>query len=61
MLTMGCEQNFETFDADGDGKLTASEFAAWPHARGDAQALFEARDADGDGILTVSEFCGQWR
>jgi Ca2+-binding EF-hand superfamily protein len=61
MMTMGCEQNFETFDADRDGKLTASELAAWPHARGDAQSLFEARDADGDGTLTVREFCAKWR
>jgi Ca2+-binding EF-hand superfamily protein len=61
MMGMGCERNFETFDADGDGKLTAEEFAAWPHARGDAKSLFEARDSDGDGSLTREEFCSVWR
>jgi Ca2+-binding EF-hand superfamily protein len=60
-LGMGCQRNFDAFDANRDGKLSAEEFAAWPHVRGDAQSLFAARDTDGDGIVTQTEFCSGWR
>jgi Ca2+-binding EF-hand superfamily protein len=52
-----CDSRFDVFDDDGDGQLTAEEFAAVPHARGDARTLFEARDLDGDGRVTRGEFC----
>lgn len=58
---VGCEQSFEAFDADGDGKLTFAEFASWPHFRGEPRDLFDARDADSDGLITRAEFCGGWR
>jgi Ca2+-binding EF-hand superfamily protein len=59
MMGMRCEAHFEAFDTDKDGKVTAQEFAAWPHARGDADVLFTERDSDKDGILTRDEFCGR--
>jgi Ca2+-binding EF-hand superfamily protein len=58
---MRCEQRFETFDADGDRKVTREEFAAWPHARGDAQRLFAERDRNNDGSITRDEFCAPWK
>jgi Ca2+-binding EF-hand superfamily protein len=58
MMGMRCETHFDAFDSDGDSKLTLPEFAAWPHARGDADVLFAERDRDKDGSLTREEFCG---
>ncbi len=45
---------FETFDGDGDGRLTQAEIDA---AR-DAQ--FERFDADGDGRLSLEEYQNLW-
>jgi Ca2+-binding EF-hand superfamily protein len=56
-----CEQHFDAFDADQDGKLTREEFAARPHVHGDADALFAERDLNQDAILTREEFCSAWR
>lgn len=56
-----CEQHFDAFDADQDGKLTKEEFAARPHVHGDADTLFGERDLNDDTILTRTEFCSAWR
>jgi Ca2+-binding EF-hand superfamily protein len=56
-----CEQHFDAFDADRDGKLTRDEFAAWPHVHGDADMLYGERDLDQDGAVTRDEFCARWR
>jgi Ca2+-binding EF-hand superfamily protein len=60
MLNAGCEEHYEAFDSGGNGKLTLDEFAAWPHARGDAATLFEERDGNHDGTITREEFCSVW-
>jgi len=57
MMGMRCEQHFDAFDVNRDGKLTNDEFAAWPHMRGDAETLFEERDSNHDGTITLAEFC----
>jgi Ca2+-binding EF-hand superfamily protein len=44
------EDRVETADADGDGKITQTEFAAMP------KTLLVEGDADGDGNLTLAEF-----
>jgi hypothetical protein len=55
-----CEEHFKAFDENGNGTIESQEFAAWPHAHGDANAIFAARDEDHDGVLTKDEFCGRW-
>jgi Ca2+-binding EF-hand superfamily protein len=60
MMGARCEQHFDAFDADHDAKLTKEEFKAWPHARGDADALFSERDLDHDGTIARAEFCSAW-
>jgi Ca2+-binding EF-hand superfamily protein len=55
-----CEAHFARFDTDGDGNVSAAEFAALPHPHGDAQAIFAARDQNQDGQLTKAEFCASW-
>lgn len=60
MMGARCEQHFDAFDADHDGKLTEGEFRAWPHARGDADVLFGERDVDHDGTISRGEFCSGW-
>lgn len=57
MMGMRCEQHFDAFDVNRDGKLTKDEFAAWPHVRGDAETLFDERDSNHDGSVTSAEFC----
>ena len=57
MMGMRCEQHFDAFDVNRDGKLTKDEFAAWPHVRGDATTLFDERDQNHDGTITSAEFC----
>lgn len=52
-----CENHFEMYDANSDGKMSEAEFSAWPHARGEAATLFSQRDQDDDGTLTQAEFC----
>lgn len=51
---MGFERPaFAELDADGDGQLTAEEFAA--HAK----ARFDAADTDGDGALSAAEMAAR--
>jgi Ca2+-binding EF-hand superfamily protein len=61
LLNARCEEHYGAFDSDGNGKLTLDEFAAWPHARGDAATLFDERDVNHDGTITREEFCSAWR
>ncbi len=60
MMGARCDQHFDAFDTDHDGKLTQDEFGAWPHARGDANVLFGERDLDHDGTIERGEFCTAW-
>ena len=49
----GPEMMFEQFDADGDGKVTEAEIAAFRQARVDAL------DANGDGLISQDEMVAQ--
>lgn len=44
--------DLKSYDANGDGKVSAKEF----QAKGGSETDFRAMDADGDGNLTSSEF-----
>ncbi len=67
MMQQQVQQNFTTADADGDGALTASEFANFDTAmrtgtpsggQGSgptAQEMFAKMDADGNGSVTLAE------
>jgi Ca2+-binding EF-hand superfamily protein len=50
---------FDLVDADADGAISLSEFAAWLHAYGvgprDTAAAFDLLDADEDGALEKAE------
>ncbi|HMA91918.1 MAG TPA: EF-hand domain-containing protein [Polyangiaceae bacterium] len=59
MMGMRCEQHFEAFDVNRDGKLTKDEFITWPHLRGDAETIFGERDRNHDGSITSDEFCAR--
>ena len=52
------KETFEALDADGDRKLSRSEFIA--HRKGQqaikAAKIFKKMDADGDGSLSPEEF-----
>jgi Ca2+-binding EF-hand superfamily protein len=61
MINARCDQHFDAFDADRDGKITKQEFSSWPHAWGDADTLFQERDADQDGTITKDELCSGQR
>jgi len=61
MSGMHCDEHFDAFDADHDGKLTREEFSAWPHHRGDADTLFDERDVNRDGTIARGEFCAAWK
>lgn len=52
------QQRFEAGDSDGDGVLSAEEYAALPEAnrRQGQQRLFAGLDDDQDGMLTPEEF-----
>jgi hypothetical protein len=54
---MGCQERFDTLDANHDGKVSQEEFAAIPHYRGNAEQMFKNMDRDGDGVLSKDEFC----
>ncbi len=49
---------FSALDTDGDGQLSAAEFAALPDVREQLhrEALFERLDQNNDGVLDRSEF-----
>ena len=55
-----CEVHFGRFDSNADGNVSEEEFAAAPHAHGDAHSLFAARDQNHDGLLAKTEFCAPW-
>jgi len=44
------DENFQTADQDGDGRISGYEFNESPFGK------FEALDADGDGLVTREEF-----
>lgn len=54
---LGCQQRFDSLDANHDGKLTKDEFMAGPHRRNNPEKVFESMDVNGHGYLTKEEFC----
>jgi Ca2+-binding EF-hand superfamily protein len=49
---------FAEIDADGDGRITWSEFAAVLPMSEEAEQLFDSDDVDGDGVISWREFTG---
>ncbi|MEU1282886.1 EF-hand domain-containing protein [Kitasatospora sp. NPDC058444] len=54
---------FDRYDEDGDGKITAAEYALAANEMGDhdvtismAEALINSMDTNHDGVLTFEEF-----
>lgn len=54
---MGCQQRFDTLDANKDGQVTKDEFLAAPHRRSNAEQMFDSMDVNGQGYLTKDQFC----
>jgi Ca2+-binding EF-hand superfamily protein len=54
-------RSFQAFDSNGNGRVSKSEFFAFPHDEGNANEIFVSRDSSGDGVLTAGEFCARWR
>ena len=54
--------SFRILDADGDGKISATELVGWMRALGDdvtdeaAAKAVELMDTDGDGEISLEEF-----
>ena len=59
-------QTFDACDRDGDGWITAEEFATLLQSldhdlsADECQLTFEATDDDGDGLISFEEFMGWW-
>jgi len=67
MPVKGCDEKFESLDADSDGTISWGEYkaaydpgtrATMPSASGsEAFFVFNKKDADQDGVLTKKELC----
>ncbi|MBP2472116.1 hypothetical protein JOF53_000988 [Crossiella equi] len=59
------EATLDLLDRDGDGRVTAGEFAAWHRAFGTSSLnsafAFARMDRDNDGSLSVPELLTAWR
>ena len=59
------EENFKTYDVNGDGRLDAVEVQEWlvpdqeQIARDEARHLMSETDRDNDNMLTVTEILGK--
>jgi calmodulin len=59
-------QNYDSYDSDGDGWITADEFGrllqALDHDLSADECLlaFEMTDGDGDGVISFEEFMAWW-
>ncbi|GAA3845003.1 EF-hand domain-containing protein [Saccharothrix violaceirubra] len=64
LVTATAEAMFEAVDEDGDGLVSAAEYArmihAWTGADAPTDVAFARLDLDGDGSLSRSEFVGHW-
>jgi Ca2+-binding EF-hand superfamily protein len=64
LVVATAESMFEAVDEDGDGAVSAPEYARMIHAwTGDdtpTDAVFARLDLDGDGSISKSEFVGHW-
>lgn len=64
LVTATAESMFEAVDEDGDGRVTALEYArmirAWTGKSTPTDAGFARLDLDGDGELAKSEFVTHW-
>ncbi|MER5265267.1 EF-hand domain-containing protein [Actinosynnema sp. NPDC002837] len=64
LVVATAESMFEAVDEDGDGRVSAPEYARMIHAwTGDdspTDAVFARLDLDGDGSISKSEFVQHW-
>ncbi|MFI9011612.1 EF-hand domain-containing protein [Actinosynnema sp. NPDC053489] len=64
LVVATAESMFEAVDEDGDGRVSAPEYArmihAWTGDGSSTDAVFARLDLDGDGSLSKSEFVQHW-
>jgi Ca2+-binding EF-hand superfamily protein len=60
-VSRNCMKSFQAFDSNGNGRVSRSEYFAFPHDEGNAAETFSGRDYSRDGVLTSDEFCARWR
>lgn len=53
----GCQQRFESMDANHDRKVTKEEFMAVPQGGGYPEEMFNAMDVNKQGFITKDQFC----
>ncbi|MFE2753228.1 EF-hand domain-containing protein [Actinosynnema sp. NPDC059335] len=64
LVVATAESMFEAVDEDGDGRVSAPEYArmihAWTGNDAPTDAVFARLDLDGDGWISKSEFVQHW-
>lgn len=64
LVVATAESMFEAVDEDGDGEVSAPEYArmihAWTGNDAPTDAVFARLDLDGDGSISKSEFVQHW-
>jgi len=64
LVVATAESMFEAVDEDGDGQVSAPEYArmihAWTGDESPTDAVFARLDLDGDGAISKSEFVRHW-